>query len=155
MRNHNLRNQIERLQILIRRSREASGDDFWLLSHWAKYLCVLSSGFLENSIREIYGEFVDNAPQPIANYARRQLSNIRNPNEQKFFEIAQSFNPAWAEELREFTENGGRKDAIDSIISNRHRVAHGRDTTITVARLQDYLDRAIEVIDFIEEQCNS
>lgn len=155
MRNRKIQVQHRHLDDLFKRSKIASGNDIYMLSHWARYLCVLTSGFLENAIIEIYGDFVDNAPKPVANYARSQLSKIRNPNEQKFYEIAFSFNPSWAEDLRTFTDDSGRKDAIDSIINVRHQVAHGRDTNITIARLQEYYRRAVEVVDFIEDQCDS
>jgi hypothetical protein len=49
----------------------------------------------------------------------------------------------------------GRKDAIDSIMNNRHLIAHGKDSGITVARVNDYLRKCIEVIEFIEAQCHS
>src|ERR687895_2444231 len=58
-----------------------------------------------------------------------------------------------ADDLEKFLVEQGRKDAIDSIIANRHAIAHGRDSGITVARVVQYLDRCVEVIDFMEAQC--
>jgi hypothetical protein len=47
----------------------------------------------------------------------------------------------------------GRKEAIDSIMANRHAIAHGRDSGITVVRVVSYLDKCVEIIEFIEAQC--
>ncbi len=50
-------------------------------------------------------------------------------------------------------QQNGPKEAIDSIMANRHRIAHGRDSGITVARVREYLDKSVEVVEFIEAQC--
>lgn len=53
-----------------------------------------------------------------------------------------------------FLDQNGRRDAIDSAMANRHQIAHWGYSGITVARVRDYLDKSIEVIDFIENQCS-
>lgn len=70
-------------------------------------------------------------------------------------DTVRAFDQAWANELEIFLDNdsASRKDAIDSIMANRHLIAHGRNTSISVARVRDYLDKAVEVIEFIETQC--
>jgi hypothetical protein len=45
------------------------------------------------------------------------------------------------------------EDAIDAIMSNRHLVAHGKDSGISLARVSVYLRKSVEVIEFIEKQC--
>jgi hypothetical protein len=50
-------------------------------------------------------------------------------------------------------EQNKRKDAIDSIMANRHQIAHGKDVGITVARVKEYLEKVVEIVDFIEVQC--
>ena len=59
----------------------------------------------------------------------------------------------WGEELEEFLGENGRKDAIDAIMANRHLIAHGQDAGITVVRVKEYLDKCIQVLEFIEMQC--
>lgn len=123
-------------------------------SHWAKYLCVLSAGFLENAITEIYGDFVRGAAsKPVADYAMSTLSRIQNPKTSKFIEIARSFKPSWADALESYVDSDGRREAINSIMANRHEIAHGKHPGITLVQINDYLDRAVEVIEFLEHQC--
>ena len=125
-------------------------------SHWAKYLCVLVAGFLENAIQELYAHFVRSAAsEPVQNYAISRLSAIRNPKMSRFIEVAGAFKRSWAKELEEFAESSGRKDAIDSIMRNRHQIAHGQYSGVTMVRLKDYLDKALEVVEFIERQCDT
>ena len=118
---------------------------------------MLAAGLLESSIREIYGEFVGNSSSPqVAKYAATTLENIYSPRASRFIQVATAFSREWGQGLDEYMNaNGGqRRNAIDSIVSNRHRIAHGRNTSITVVRVKDYLDKAVEVIDFIESQCS-
>ncbi|MCI0487009.1 MAG: hypothetical protein L0229_10455 [Blastocatellia bacterium] len=153
MHNRELSSQLQRLRWLFNKANAACGNDFEMRSHWARYLCVLSAGFLENSLKEIYGEFVRRAPKPVADYATSMLSGIQNPNTTKFIETARRFKPDWATELEAFVDSNGRREAINSIMKNRHEIAHGRPSGITMSQIKDYLDKAVEVIDFIESQC--
>jgi hypothetical protein len=56
-------------------------------------------------------------------------------------------------DLELFMEKEGRKEAIDGVMSNRHQIAHGRDTRITVVTVSNYLEKCVEVIEYIENQC--
>ena len=127
-----------------------------MLAHWAKYICVLSAGFLENALQEVYSVFVKSASsEPVQNYAISRLSKIKNPKTGRFIEVAQSFKKAWGAELEAFVNEDGRREAIDSIIQNRHQIAHGQNSGVTVARVREYLDKSVRVIEFIEKQCDS
>jgi hypothetical protein len=156
MQNLELNRQLQRLQSLISKTLHASANDFELQSHWGRYVCVLVAGFLENSLAEIYTEYVQkSASPPVANFTVLTLSRIQNPRASRFIETAQSFKKIWGEELESFMSQNGRKDAIDSIMNNRHQIAHGRDSGITVARASEYLRKCVEVIEFMEAQCRS
>lgn len=155
MNNRELLRQIQKLNALFDRTQNASGGNIEIQSHWAKYLCVLSAGFLENTLFEIYGDFCKRAAsEHVANFASKNLSRIQNPKTNRFIEVASNFKKAWGEDLKAFVDEDGRKEAINSIMANRHLIAHGKTSNITVAQLKEYLDKAIEVVDFIESQCS-
>jgi len=154
MHNRELSTQLQRLRELFNKTNAACRNDFELSSHWAKYLCVLSAGLLENSLKGIYGDFVrKTASKPVADYATSMLARIQNPKTGMFIETARRFKPDWATEIEAFVDTNGRRDAIDSIMKNRNEIVHGKYSGITLARIKDYLDKAVEVIDFIESQC--
>jgi len=44
------------------------------------------------------------------------------------------------------------KDAIGSIVGNRHLIAHGRDTTLTISRVSEWLKRVRDFIAFLESK---
>ena len=156
MRNVRLVAQYNRIQSLLERTGAATWEDVELRGHWGRYICVLAAGLLEDSIKEIYSEYIRSASSPqVGNYAVSSLQNVLNPNSNRFVQVARSFSQEWGQSLEEFlnANNGERKNAIDSIMNNRHQIAHGRNNSISVAQVTNYLARAVEVMDFIESQC--
>ena len=156
MRNHELAGQLSRLRQLIDRTGKATRD-IELQAHWARYLCVVAAGFLENGLQTIYSDFAgQSASVPVARYVSARLSRVSNPNAQRFVDVAGAFNPRWREELEEYlnADTPSRKDALDSIMNNRNQISHGGTTGITVHRVRDYLNRSVEVLEFIEDQCH-
>ncbi len=50
-----------------------------LLAHWAKYLCVLTSGFIENSLRMILTRYAaDKASSEVSNFVESCLKGVTN-----------------------------------------------------------------------------
>jgi hypothetical protein len=153
MRNVELVKQIQRIKDLIGKTTDASNGNIELQSHWAKYLCVLCAGLLENSVSELYGDYAKNkSNQEINHYVLRSLEKYQNPKTKKFIEIAACFNDRWAQDLETFVDNDGRREAIDSIIANRHLIVHGENSGITIVRIKEYFKKIVEVLEFIESQ---
>ena len=153
MRNRNLVSQLDSLRALLAVTDTATGGNIELVGHWGRYLCVLTAGFLENALREVYGEFIRNAASPqVARFASSRLDRISNPKAARFVETARSFDPAWAEAVETFLdeEGGLRRNAIDSIINNRNQIAHGGSPPVSVGRVREYLPGCVQVVEFIE-----
>lgn len=152
MRNREANQHKDRLDDLFKQVSEVS--DINLQGHWARYLCVLVSGFIEVSIRAILTEYVKNKSAPsVANYVVRGLDRFQNPNMERILQTLGAFNPAWADEISKLTE-GELKDAVDSVIANRNNIAHGGNVSIRYRTIASYYDNAVKVIEIIEEQCD-
>jgi len=130
--------------------------DLEMQSHWAKYLCIRVSGFLEVAVSTIYKNYAKNKAAPfVVNYVDKQLSSFQNPNMEKILKITRSFNPKWAEELElKLKNNSEIKDSTDSIVDVRNKIAHGENVGITYTRIKRYYEIALELVEFLEEQCN-
>jgi RiboL-PSP-HEPN len=153
MKNAEIQKQISAIRLLIKRTSEASNGDIEIQAHWAKYVCILVAGLLENAISEIYSDFSSRAASElVANFAGSKLAQIQNPKANLFIEVAKSFKVSWGAELETYIDQDGRKDAINSIMANRHQIAHGKQSGITVARVSAYLNKIEEVLNFIEKQ---
>ncbi len=66
--------------------------------------------------------------------------------------LAKSFDDVWATELTAKTD-GEIKDAVNSIVANRHNIAHGQDTRITVTNVKKWHMKSRKLIKIIEEHC--
>ena len=156
MRNPDLNRELNRLRNLISRTNLAT-EDIELQGHWGQYLCVRAAGFVESGLQAIYSDYAwSSSSVQVARYVNSRLEAIYNPNAQRFMDVAGSFSPTWREELQEYLQrdDGLRKEALDSIMNNRNQIAHGKNVGITVHRVRDYMERCVEVLEFIEDQCD-
>lgn len=130
-------------------------EDAEIRSHWARYLCIRVSGFLEVAVRSIYSKYAKDKAAPfVANYIEKQLSSFQNPNMEKILNVSRAFNPEWADTLEKIVE-GEIKDSIISIVATRHKIAHGDNVGITYAKMQGYYKNAVKLVELLEQQCDS
>lgn len=131
MRSQSLSSQVQRLRWLISETDELNAGQLELRAHWARYICVLSAGFLENALMDVYSQYARSCSTPaIADYVEATLRKILNPKAKRFEETAKAFNKAWEEDLTTFLDSDGRREAIDAIMSNRHLIAHGKSQVL-------------------------
>ena len=153
MKNKEITHYKQRLDSLFEKVRDIQ--DIELQSHWARYLCILVSGYIETSIRSIYSDYAKKKANPnVSNFVSNTLKDFRSPNMNKILELVHDFNPQWEAELKNFTD-GELKDSVDSIVINRHHLAHGQNVGISYVTIQKYYQNAIKVIELIDAQCNS
>ena len=115
-----------------------SVEEMELKSHWARYLCVLTSGYIENSVRYIISDYSNNkASQPLANFVQRKIRMVTNLKKNNIVDLLNSFNPEWGTKfLEKITDK--QIDAIDSVVANRHQIAHGKNIGITYVTMKNY-----------------
>ena len=153
MKNLELNQQLEKIKELISKVDNACYDDFELQSQWAKHICVLVAGFIENSIKEILREYtVSRAEARVIKYVVSRLKGIRNPKSGKIIEIFRSYSVSWADDIKSYLDNDGRGDAVDSIMNNRHHIVHGQTSSITLVRVKDYIEKIVDTIDYLEKK---
>jgi len=128
----------------------------YLQSVWAKYLCVLSSGYLEQSMREIVTEYCNarSADLNVSRYVDKTWPESRNMKWGNIKTILENLNGDWGIEIEEwFQEQQNRKSDVNDIIAWRNDIAHGKDantTGVTVTSVRDKYKTLKETIDKIE-----
>jgi hypothetical protein len=155
MKQQELSRQLAVLKSLIRRAgHDSSTHELEMLAHWGRYLCVLVAGFVENVVRLSYAAYVrKTADARTARFAMSQVDDIQNPKAARLIEVASLFDPTWGSELESFLGQNFRREAVNTIMSNRHLIAHGRDSQITLSQVDQYLIRIVEIAEHIETQC--
>jgi len=112
----------------------------------ARYVCVLSSSYLEASIRELIQLYCANrAAGQVVRYVTKRMQRFRNPNTEKILQVIGNFDP----EARERLENAmtdEEKAGIDSIAANRNNIAHGRQSGISLGQANRYHSQAKRMI---------
>lgn len=124
-------------------------------AHWSRYLCVLISGFIENAMRILLTEYSKNKSHPnVSNYVSKQIKGITNLNNERILQLLGSFDSKWRTVIEQKISDA-QKDAIDSIVANRHNIVHGRSVGITITRVKNYYLSILAVISTIESDCLS
>ena len=143
----------QRLDTLFKKIETFSGEEE-LLAHLTRYLCIMVSGFLEVAVRAIYSEYArTKAAENVANYVDNELRSFQNPKMEKILNLTGAFSAKWKDKLEKATIDV-IKGSIDSIVANRHLIAHGRSAGITIGNLKRYYKDAVKLVNLIEKQCN-
>lgn len=126
--------------------------DIEVQSDFARYLCILVSGYVETVVAQIAVEHCERrAPLSVSNYAGSQLSRMQNLNSERLLQFVGFFDSLWREELQTFID-GRRKEALDSVVALRNQIAHGKHVGVTYVRIRDYYQAIQEIINFVEDK---
>lgn len=129
-------------------------DDIEMQAEWAKYLCVLTSGYIENSVRIILSDFAnDRSHDFVSNYVSNQLRYFNNPKAGKIEKATRGFSPKWSDHISAKME-GEIKESLNSIVVFRHQIAHGRDVNLSFVRMKNLYLQAAHVIDILYDLCD-
>jgi hypothetical protein len=107
-------------------------------AHLTRYLCVRTSGYLENVTRLLIANFCDgSSPQPISNYIVKKTKYITNLDYKRLKSLLSEFDINWCAEFDEIITDR-QKTSINSVISNRNNIAHGNHDSITYRDMKNY-----------------
>jgi hypothetical protein len=124
---------------------------------WSKYLCILVSGFIEESLRILLEEYTRiHASAVIQNFVSGEVKEITNCKTSKIISILQRFNPVWESNFITEIQTRSRipdeiKDSLDSVIANRHRIAHGKSIGLGYTAISNYYRNAKMAVETLED----
>jgi hypothetical protein len=131
-------------------SIEAASLDPELISHYSRYLCVLTSGYVEQSVKELVIHYCRRrSAEPIVRYVSQQVSQLRNINRQKLRTLIESLDSSWWTKLE--NSHSVELEALDSIATVRNAISHGQDTGMTIATIRQYFS---DVNAVLSDLCN-
>lgn len=127
--------------------------DLELQSDFSRYLCVLVSGYLEKAVTELILEHARRSGAPsLQRFVEANTRKFTNAKTKKLQDMFRSFDPDWGKELDIFIVDD-LKDAVDSVVSLRHQIAHGVSVGVTYHRILEYYKRVQKVIQKIADLC--
>lgn len=141
-----------RLDAALSKAQAAAKGDHELENFLASYLVVLISGAYEDCIEYLLGQRAGKSNDPeLQNYIQIALDrSFRNPRFQRIKEVLQDFSGTYADALERKVDIKAR-EAIDSIVTNRHAVSHGKTSTVTLRDVEDYFNRSRPIFEALEE----
>lgn len=149
--NSEYRRQLSSVESHLARIARDDIDDFYR-AELAKLYCVELSGLLENLIRETVSSYCVSKSSPkISRYVAKGIDRFTNPDTKKILSIVGSFDPEWQSKL-EVRWNGEIKDAVGSVVGNRHLIAHGRASGVSISRVSDWCKSIKKLCDFFESE---
>ncbi len=150
MRHKKLVSHKQKLDSLFEKTKDLDSDPE-LISHWSRYLCVLVSGFVEASVRTLIADYASarSAPQ-IAHFVGNELKMFTNAKVNKILDLVAEFDKGYRENLANSLSDE-IKDAVDSVVSNRHLIAHGGDVGIGINAVTKYYSLVVKAIEELEK----
>jgi hypothetical protein len=141
----------EVLDAAFERVKRIDISEFELRADFSRYLCVLVSGYLEQSLRNAAAEYVRFRASPtVANFAIKSTDRISNLNTDRILGFLISFDPSWEVPLNALLVDEV-KDAINSVVALRHGIAHGQPGDLTYERIARYYGQVKRAIAEIEK----
>lgn len=135
-------------------SRAEKAKEISLSAHWAKYLCVLTCGYLEVAVATILHDYAKGASNPnVARFASSAIRKVmKSPRLDNLLDVVGSFDPAWKTSLEAFAA-GEVKEAINSLVGQRQLIAHGNDSQLSLGRFKSYYTSAKRFVEELDETC--
>lgn len=119
-----------------------------LIAHYSRYLCVLVSGHVEQSLKALVTQYCLKRSSPeVRRYVSRQLKWLSNVNTEKLKQLVESFDADWWVRLE--AEHGDDLSAFDSVAADRNAISHGDETGITIDRISQYFRQISRVLDWL------
>ncbi len=138
-----LDNQYEKVKLV---------EDDEIKSMLTKFLCVRTSGLLENYIKARIGDYTQSrVPKEVNRYISQKFKDITNLKCNRLKDVLDSFSNKWSEEFHTYLEeHEQQKNSIESLITNRHNIAHGQNAGMSFSNLEQYYADVKAVITKLE-----
>ena len=130
------------------------GQDPELQADFARYLCVLVSGYIEKAVVALVLEHARQKGAPtLQRFVEQQTkTTFANPKVSRVQDLLGSFDQDWQQDLKDSLDDEQR-DAVNSIVAQRNTIAHGGSVGLTYNRISKYYQQAQHVIDRVAELC--
>ena len=127
----------------------AATADLEVQSDFAKYLCVLVSGFFENALVALLLDYVERrSASEITSFVERKLDRWTSPKVEKIIELFGSFSGDWRDDLTGYLVDE-RKDSINSLVALRHQIAHGESVGTSISQVREHYKAISEVVEYV------
>lgn len=139
-----------RLDATLKRAPHST-TDIEVQADFAKYFCILVSGFLENAIIALVLDVSQRRSAPeVALFVERRLDYWTNPTCEKIFQLLGNFKQDWRIAAEKYLVDE-RKATVNSLVALRNKIAHGESVGTSLAQVKDYYKTVLDVVSFVAD----
>lgn len=125
-------------------------DNDELRAELTKHLCVLCSGLLEVSCRDVVARYArPRCDQTVLRFVEARIGDMYSAQVGNMHSLLACFDPRRADQWRDGLSDEER-DSVDSIVNNRHQIAHGRSIGLSFDVLNRYRKAAMNALVMME-----
>lgn len=123
-------------------------EDEEVKSYLANFLCIRVSGLVENYLKTRISDYSNKkVPKEVSRYLSLKLADITNLKETKLRDALGQFSTEWQAKFETLMhDNQQLKSSLDSVIANRHNIAHGQYVSLTLKSVKQYYEDIKKVI---------
>jgi hypothetical protein len=121
-----------------------------LAPHMAQYLCVRACGFIEFGIKLALTDYArGKSNDECASFIEAQIErHLPHPKPGILCDFVGGFDAKKRIDLEKFIANNEEAgSALGSLVANRHLIAHGRSSDVTVTRVKVWFESAVVIVD--------
>lgn len=116
----------------------------------ARYACVLTSSYLEASLRAELLNYANTRvhDQYVVAFVKASLRRLENPNFERILDLVGRFGSDIKQSLADCLE-GKHRTSVNSVNANRNLIVHGKNSGISLAYVKQYYGDAEDVVEKI------
>lgn len=113
-----------------------------------KLFCVRTAGLLEVFIKTRISEYSrGRVPQEINRFLTAKFKDITSLKSKKLEEVLRLFSNDWADSFEAYLiDHDQKKTSLDSMIAQRHSIAHGQPSSISASIMSQYYDDVKDIV---------
>ena len=113
-----------------------------------QYLCIRISGLLETFIKSRISDYAQGrVPKEVNRYISGKIKDITNLKCTKLKDVLDSFSNEWSDDFSNYIEeHEQQKNSSDSLVTNRHNIAHGQTGSMSFNNLEQYYEDTKAII---------
>lgn len=141
-----------RLDASLGKAKAASTGDPELEAILAAYLIVLISGAYEDCMEHLFSVRAGRPNDPeLKNYVEERVDRyFRNPTYKRVKDELECFSANYANEFERRVDATARI-ALESIVTNKNSVSHGKPVNVTLGEVQGYYQRSTPILQVLED----
>lgn len=127
-------------------------DDEEIKNSLVKLLCVRTAGLLEVFLKTRISEYSKGkVPKEITRFMTAKFKDITNLKSSKFSDVLSTFSEDWSREFNDYLEEHEQeKSSLDSVVAQRHMIAHGQSSNISQSYMAQYFNDVKNIVSFLD-----